>query len=418
MNLCLCFGYFPETIEEDIISNTKCYLQNSANVLQKKFIEGIACYFKSFTIINAPFVGYYPLKYRSIYVPKTYFQHKEGNATIDVRSYSFNTLPYLTHKERKYKCKREVSRWLYKHQNENDENVVIVYSMHMNFILACAELKKKYRFKLITIIPDLPKYFNTSGKWYSILHQKINNLMKKDYVDELNCIDGFVYLTEYMNREICKEERPYVVIEGMVSYKSAEESHIHKHEKFILYTGTMARKYGVMNLVEAFTIMKHNKDYKLCLCGYGDCISEIQHLSREYNIDYKGEISNKEVLDLQKKAALLINPRVNEGEYVKFSFPSKVMEYFVSGTPVLMHKLDGIPLEYYDYCFTFNGTKLTEIAQQIDEVLDIKESERLFLAEKANRFILDEKNSKIQCKKLVELIKIILNKHENSVNHI
>ena len=38
-----------------------------------------------------------------------------------------------------------------------------------------------------------------------------------------------------------------------------------------------------------------------------------------------------------------VNPRQNNEEFTKYSFPSKTMEYLASGVPVVAYKLDGIP---------------------------------------------------------------------------
>ena len=56
-----------------------------------------------------------------------------------------------------------------------------------------------------------------------------------------------------------------------------------------------------------------------------------------------------EISDLQTRCDVLINPRPAEGEYTKYSFPSKTMEYLLSGSKVVMHRLDGIGDEYYKY---------------------------------------------------------------------
>ena len=59
-----------------------------------------------------------------------------------------------------------------------------------------------------------------------------------------------------------------------------------------------------------------------------------------------GQVSLNEARALQKTADVLVNPRLNEGEYTKYSFPSKTMEYLSTGRPVVCYKLDGIPDEY------------------------------------------------------------------------
>ena len=52
---------------------------------------------------------------------------------------------------------------------------------------------------------------------------------------------------------------------------------------------------------------------------------------------------------MQQQATLLVNPRKGHEEYTKYSFPSKTMEYMASGTPTIMYKLPGLPIEYEEY---------------------------------------------------------------------
>ena len=62
-------------------------------------------------------------------------------------------------------------------------------------------------------------------------------------------------------------------------------------------------------------------------------------------IEFLGMLPRTDVLELQSKATILVNPRQPVGDFTKYSFPSKTIEYMASGTPLLMYKLPGIPEE-------------------------------------------------------------------------
>ncbi|MFR5442676.1 glycosyltransferase [Alistipes sp.] len=127
--------------------------------------------------------------------------------------------------------------------------------------------------------------------------------------------------------------------------------------------------------------------------------------TKDRRIQYLGSIPHDEILQLQRTASLLVNPRTPEGIYTKYSFPSKTMEYLASGTPTLLYELPGIPKEYYHYCYSLNDQSITALAEKVDEVLSLSIEERTKLGEKAQQFILDTKNATIQCTKILELIK-------------
>ena len=49
--------------------------------------------------------------------------------------------------------------------------------------------------------------------------------------------------------------------------------------------------------------------------------------------------------------SLTIDENSDDKLVAKYSFPSKNMEYMVSGTPVLTTRLPGMPMEYYPYVY-------------------------------------------------------------------
>ena len=59
-------------------------------------------------------------------------------------------------------------------------------------------------------------------------------------------------------------------------------------------------------------------------------------------------VPNSEVLKAQSESEILVNPRNDNNEFTKYSFPSKVIEYLGSDTPMIGYILPGMPKEYYD----------------------------------------------------------------------
>lgn len=402
MNLCLLTGYLPLPLKETVKKNTKAYLQNSAFVFQEKYIEGLSCYYNNIQIINAPFVGYYPLKYRTCSVPDCDYTYQSNNCSINVRSIPFSTLPIAYSISRRTRIYKELERWIA--GKEKEQNVIIIYSTHLPFMEASVELRKKVKdLRILIIIPDFPQFMNNSSAILSRIHQHINDrLYSKGYERLYAQMDGFIFITEHMKNFIHDFNKPYIVIEGMAS-QFGRDAISYVKEKYIFYGGTLAEKFGVGALLDAFLRIKHS-EYKLFLCGNGDTVERIKQLEKKENICYLGEISNEKVLELQKKATLLINPRQNVGEYTKYSFPSKVMEYFVSGTPTLMYKLDGIPEEYYNYCFSLDDNSTNVLAEKIDQILDMSDNELQKIGTSAKEFVLREKSPKAQCKKIIDFL--------------
>lgn len=388
-------GLFQGELEKEFISNAKNNIF-AANVFQWNLVEGIKNNINSeLCIVSAPYVGYFPKYYGRLFVPsqKT---HILEQGSISITSVGFCNVFGIKEIERQKKIYRELK----KNINCGEEKVVIIiYAMNTALIKAALRIKSYYKGKvhICLVCPDLPQYMNVGikrGKLFALLKKMDNNAQKK----MLKKIDSFVFLTEYMNQVVNEEKKPWCVVEGIVSLKQSKYD-VEK-KKTILYAGGICEEYGVYDLLNAFQQITHN-DWKLVLCGaVEECIRE-KYESRE--IEFKGMVSNETVKFLEYEASLLVNPRPNQGDYVRFSFPSKTLEYMSSGTPVLMYNLEGMPKEYLDYVYTVesNGGNLKNA---LSNVLNMQEEELLKKGKEAQKFVLSQKNANIQAKKIIDMI--------------
>jgi glycosyltransferase involved in cell wall biosynthesis len=159
-----------------------------------------------------------------------------------------------------------------------------------------------------------------------------------------------------------------------------------------------------MNLLDAFEKIT-DLEYRLWICGEGELRKEIIKRSRrDPRIIYYGQIPRERVLQLQREATVLVNPRTSEGEFTKYSFPSKTMEYLASGTPSIIHKLPGIPDEYFKFCFVPEEENSNGLYNMIVKVCEMESSELEIFGRKAQDFILKFKNPSYQCGKILLML--------------
>ena len=84
---------------------------------------------------------------------------------------------------------------------------------------------------------------------------------------------------------------------------------------------------------------------KIIMQSYGFLVMVISkkqlydYTQQDKRIHFGGVIPLSEVIEKEIQATILINPRPVDQEFTKYSFPSKIMEYMSSGTPVLTTKL-------------------------------------------------------------------------------
>ena len=115
-----------------------------------------------------------------------------------------------------------------------------------------------------------------------------------------------------------------------------------------------------------------------------------------------GSVPNVEVVAAQREASLLVNPRKNQ-IFTKYSFPSKVLEYMSSGTPMMAYKLDGIPTDYDGNYYRIDEDE-NGFENTLRRVMEFSDEERYEMGDKAKKFVLENKNPKVQCEKIIKLI--------------
>ena len=113
---------------------------------------------------------------------------------------------------------------------------------------------------------------------------------------------------------------------------------------------------------------------------------------------------NAEIVEREMAATLLVNPRPTGEEYVKYSFPSKTMEYMSTGTPVLTTVLPGMPKEYHPYVYLLEEETADAIAEKLRQIF-AQPADALFEKGMAAReFILKEKNNVKQAGKILAML--------------
>ncbi|WP_291587865.1 glycosyltransferase [Bacteroides sp.] len=410
MKIAFLFGLFPKEIYSEIIDNSRGVIQYAADALQKSFVEGLGSLNTNIEIFNLPYIGSYPLRYNSLYSPFTCIEYvtQKGNV-ISGKNIRFCNFMGFKMYSRYYNARKNLKEWC--DNNNREERVIVIYAIHTPFLKACIELKKQYgaSLKIVLIIPDLPEYMGGQKSFLSeYVHKQNRRFLKKLYFE----IDGFVLLTEHMKEMLPIEDKKWTIVEGIFNNIQDDTEKIDQvidsKISYIFYSGTLAKRYGVMNLVEAF-LMLVDTNIRLVICGTGDAENEIlDYVKNDKRIIFRGQIPRAEVLKLQRKASLLVNPRTPEGEFTKYSFPSKTMEYLASGVPTLLYKLPGIPDEYYQYCFSLEDLSIKALANKITDILGLDCNELRKIGLEARNFILDRKNPVVQCEKVMKLINSLM----------
>ncbi len=261
----------------------------------------------------------------------------------------------------------------------------------------------------VSITTDVTKYpFCIMESTFS-LKRKIQVLIENYIILKF---DSYIFLTEYMSKVINKRNKPYVVIEGQVdiAMKSVKNEFDSKYKKKVcLYAGALKEIYGLKLLVDSF-IKANIQNSELHIYGDGDYENELQEICRKHgNVKYFGVVHNNQIIKEQLKATLLLNPRPTNAEFTKYSFPSKNLEYMVSGTPLLTTDLAGIPDDHKQYIYLFQDETKEGFCNTLNYILSKPNDELHKKGMDARDFVLENKNNIIQSKKIINMI--------NRINH-
>ena len=393
----------PQEMADEVKRNSSNNMADAANALEHNLMEGFTANLPTPPkVINALPIGSYPQYYKKAFIKKSTF---ELCGRSDHENIGFCNIKFI----RNCFIERSIYRSLRKYcESKNGEVVLCIYSASAEFLSAAEKLKKKYPNVIVCdIIADLPGMTNLSSKKSALLQWFIDYKAQKS-LKRLEAVDCFVLLTKQM-ADYLHISKSYCVVEGIAS-KSQQVETKENTKKTILYTGTLHQKFGVMNLVKAFSQIE-SPDYQLVICGIGDSEKAIREAAeKDSRITFLGQLPRNEVLEWQKQATVLVNPRQNNEVFTKYSFPSKTMEYLSSGIPVVAYKLDGIPDEYDAYIQYVEDDSIESLKKKLVEVCELPDEERQNLGSAGRSFVLTEKNSTIQVKKIVMLIKSIVKK--------
>jgi len=406
-------GLFPKETEWEIINNSIGPIDNAANNLQWNLVRGLDEHLKCpVKIINTLYVGSYPQKYKKLIINDYNFSHSLGSTDMNV---GFINLTIVKHISRLLSVKPYLKKWNL--DNDKKPKIIIAYAL-TNIFAYLLSFVKKMNPDIITLIvvPDLPQYSDTTNN-NGFIFRILKAISIKHILNNIKNIDGFVLLTKHMASALKLNNKKITVIEGISdSLTDYVEStnRISKDIVTIVYTGTLNERYGIVNLVKAFMEID-DCNYRLILCGAGDSEQIISDALRYDNrIIFMGQLQRDEIIDIQKNATILINPRQNIEEFTKYSFPSKNIEYLSSGRPVIAYKLDGIPDEYDNYMFFVPDNSIYSLTKKIIEVCSYSKEFLTSFGTEAKNWVFKEKNYTVQSAKIINMISDMLGSNHDT----
>ena len=285
-------------------------------------------------------------------------------------------------------------------KNNKDHKAVIFDVLNISACISGIMACKMLRIQTVGIVTDMPSLLSARGSFLGRMVSKLNNSF-------LSSFDKYVFITEQMNTDINSNNRPYIVMEGLVDSSMSEtenEASQKKHPREILYAGGLYEKFGIKTLIDAVKSL-HRSDIKLVLYGSGPMVEELNNDDFS-GLEYRGVAPNNEVMKAEIESTLLVNPRPTHEAFTRYSFPSKNMEYMTTGTPLLTTRLPGMPAEYHSFVYLFDEETVEGYARKIEEIISYSDEMLQQKGKAAKQFVIENKNEKVQGRRVLDLISI------------
>jgi len=228
----------------------------------------------------------------------------------------------------------------------------------------------------------------------------------------LRAMDGVIALTAPLAHDYAPRA-PRLVLEGISDTQPKQRRHAPSRSSSritLLYAGGLSTSYGVDRLVEAVKGIDL-PGLRLRTLGKGELAGWIDaEAGADPRIAPTEFLPRADVLAAYRSADLLVQPRPVDQDFVRYSFPSKLLEYLASGTPVLTTRLSGIPGDYEGHVSWIDDDSTEGIRTAIATALDTPRDELIERGRDAAEFVRSTRGPAAQGRRMREFLGSVLSR--------
>ena len=247
----------------------------------------------------------------------------------------FRPLRYLTRKI----VKHNINCLIKEECLKNDCEIVIYHSLGMyDIIKFLKKHKKSFVLEVEEIYSDV------------MMKKKKQNRRKEDFM--FSSASSYIFSTELLNREINKNNKPYVICNGTynVGRNLVEEKIFEDKDRIhCVYAGTFdPRKGGAAAAVSAAKFLPEN--YHMHILGFGneaeteaikDLILNVAKKSSA-TVTYDGLLSGEDYICFIQSCDIGLSTQNPDAAFNATSFPSKILSYMANGLRVVSIRIPAI----------------------------------------------------------------------------
>lgn len=295
--------------------------------------------------------------------------------------------------------KKEIKKWAKKHLDE--ERRVLVYNIYTPPISALYKACNATKSKLFAILYDLgvpPKRLGLG--WFRMKGYEIMEKVAKNYIPKL---DGRIVINENIVEHYAPN-KDYILVDGGINDQVKENLFPlipSTSENFIfVLAGMLWDQNGTKLVLDTFE--QHPElNAEVYFAGKGNDVELIEQKAlNDSRIHYVGMLNIEQLFKLYEKADVLLNLRIEEE--VDFHFPSKLLEYLVTGKHVLSTPIAHAGRDYGDYMTILSDITPNGLASSINSIIEMGKTELFSKGQKARTFMLEQRNWKKRTDEIVE----------------
>jgi glycosyltransferase involved in cell wall biosynthesis len=219
--------------------------------------------------------------------------------------------------------------------------------------------------------------------------------------------DGLIVVTDRIAQDFAPS-LPYLRVEGGVSSAmlvSGRRSPKREEVFTMVAAGSLHEGNGIAEILAAMRLLRDPR-YRLQIAGVGPFEPAVRKAAAEDpRIEYHGLLPFDAVQDLYASADILLNIRVTKKVDTAYFFPSKTMEYFASGVPVITTCPGNIREEYSHLAFLLEDESAEALARTIDQVAAMPREVRERRGRAARDFVSRERTWAVQGCRILEFIR-------------
>ena len=380
------------------------------NIAQNNLISGLYNYFgDDLTVITVS--SSFNQQDKKVFYSKDMIRLDSGCDAVAISNLKFNKTPYYLSLLFSYTIALFGVLRTLKKQNKENEAILVISNgpyIYMSFPVMIARL-----FFKICYVPFLVA---------SVEHPDytgLNRIASKMSVPVMKRIDGSI--TYVAQSSIDYSNKPYLTIFYSTSeevIKLAEEyqrkDKKKKNEKFtILYSGALTKIKGADTLISV--IKETKEEFQWIICGTGEYEKEVEELAKgNKGVKYLGNVTQREVIELQCSADMLVAFQSVDTEiyryYAKYAATGKLIEYLLSGTPVVAPDIQATNEELKRYMNMLENQETKYVCEIIRECAEEERYEEIKKkAIEGRAFVLANANNDFQNNRIMNFLVDLVN---------